>query len=643
MIFEVCSGVVVHSNNPDWKDRCKNQLTTAQSAIKKIKPGDRIFLGSGCAEPQYLMQTLLDEARAYVISDVEILKFMSLGLTSYEDQFKDKIRYNTFFIGSEGARHAVEEARADYTPMRFSEIPELFKSGQIPIDVALIQVTPPNIDGYCSLGVSVDIVKAAVENAKLVIAEVNQRMPWTHGDSLITTDQIDLFMEMDQPIITVDHFEKSLEPAAIEVGRQVMQLIEDGSTIHVGVGRTINAILTCFKEKKNLGVHTCALTDSVMSLIENGIVTNTKKTLHPKKTIASYALGSQRLYDYIDNNPAIELWPSDYVSDPWVICKNNKMVTITSAFEADLTGQIASTSLGPRIYSGIGGSVDFIQGAARSKGGKSIVALPSTTRDGKKSRIVFRLSDGTGVLVSRSDVHYVVTEWGIAHLHGKSLRERILAMVCIAAPRFRAELLQEAKKYGYIYHDQIEQPDHAIYPEKWQISYNITSNIAIHFRPVRPDDEQLVKEFIYAISPESRYLRFMRHLRIMPHQQIQQFANVDWSEQMSIVGVINDEETSREQIVAMGNYYVLPEGDNVIIPAGSLAEVSILVLDQFQNRGIGKFLLDFLGQIAQSYGLRGFIAEVLIENTKTMHIIESSRFKVIRKLGDGIYEVKMTF
>ena len=256
---------------------------------------------------------------------------------------------------------------------------------------------------------------------------------------------------------------------------------------------------------------------------------------------------------------------------------------------------------------------------------------------------MFRLSDGAGVLVPRSDVHYVVTEWGVAHLHGKSLRERILAMVCVAAPRFRAELLQEAKKYGYIYEHQIEQPEHAIYPEKWQATFTLDSGMEVHFRPVRPDDESQVKEFIYAISPQSRYLRFMRPLRIMPHQQIQQFANVDWSEQMSIVGVIKEGETTREQIIAMGNYYVLPEGGLFVLPAGSLAEVSILVLDQFQNQGLGKFLLDFLGQIAQSFGIRGFVAEVLFENTKTMHIIETSRFKVTRKVGDGIYEVQMTF
>ncbi|MFQ6125804.1 MAG: GNAT family N-acetyltransferase [Candidatus Heimdallarchaeota archaeon] len=635
--------MVLQTVDSTWKKRLKHKITDAKTAIGKIKPGDRIFLGSGCAEPQLLMQTLLDKARAYAIADTEILKFMSLGLTPYEDQFKDKFRYNTFFIGSDGCRNAVAEARADYTPMRFSEIPDLFKSGQIPIDVALIQVTPPDTDDQCSLGVSVDIVKAAVENAKFVVAEANQKMPRVHGDSYVSTEQIDLFVPNNQPIIEVNQLKPSPDPVVYEIGRHVAQLIEDESTFHVGAGRTVNAILSCLEEKRDLGIHTCAVTDSIVELIEHGVVTNTKKTLHPHITIGSYAMGTKHLYNFLDDNPAVELWPGDYVSDPWVICKNQKMVTLTSAFEVDLTGQICSTSLGPLIYSGIGGAVDFIQGAARSKGGKSIVALPSTTRDGKKSRIVFRLSDGAGVMIPRCDVHYVVTEWGVAYLHGKSLRERILTMISIAAPRFRAELLQEAKKYGYIYPHQIEPPGYAIYPEKWQTTLPLDSGITIHFRPVRPDDESAVKEFFYAISPESRYLRFMRPLRIMSQRQIQEFANIDYGEHMTIIGVIQEEETAREKVIAMGNYYVLPESELFVLPTGNLAEVSLLVLDKFQNQGIGTFLLEFLGQIAQSFGIRGFVAEILFENTKVLHVIEKTNLKVTRKVGEGIYQVQMTF
>lgn len=635
--------LVLKTVDPTWKERLKHKITNAQKAIEKIKPGNRIFLGSGCAEPQQLMRTLLEKARAYAIAETEILKFMSLGLTPYEDQFKDKFRYNTFFIGSDGSRNAVAEARADYTPMRFSEIPDLFKSGRIPIDVALIQVTPPDSDNMCSLGVSVDIVKAAVESAKFVVAEANQKMPLIHGDSFISTEQIDLFVPNDQSIIEVNQLKPSPDPVVYEIGRHVAQLIEDASTLHVGAGRTVNAILSCLEDKRDLGIHTCAVTDSLVDLIEHGVVTNAKKTLHPQKTIGSYAMGTKRLYNFLDDNPAVELWPSDYVSDPWVICKNQKMVTLTSAFEVDLTGQICSTSLGPLIYSGIGGAVDFIQGAARSKGGKSIVALPSTTRDGKKSRIVFRLSDGAGVIVPRCDAHYVVTEWGVAYLHGKSLRERILAMIHIAAPRFRVELLQEAKKYGYIYPHQIEPPGHAIYPEKWQATLHLAGDLTVHFRPVRPDDEPAVKEFFYAISPESRYLRFMRPFRIMSQRQIQEFANVDYGEQMTIVGVIKEEEASREKVVAMGNYYVIPESGLFVLPTGNLAEVSLLVLDKFQNQGIGTFLLEFLGQIAQSFGIRGFVAEILFENTKVLHIIDTSKFKVTRNVGEGVYQVQMTF
>jgi 4-hydroxybutyrate CoA-transferase len=433
-----------------WQSLYRERLTSAGCAVALIGSRQRVFVGSNCAEPQTLVDALTAHADNLIAT--EIVHIMTLGHTPYsEARFEKQFRHNAFFIGA-NVREAVNACRADYTPIFLSEIPALFRSGQLPLDVALIMVSPPDMHGYCSLGISVDVVKAAVENADLVIAEVNHRMPRTLGDSFLHVSRIDTFVESDCPLVEL------LPPMQTEVtqriGQHIADLIEDGSTLQMGIGAIPDAALACLNDKHDLGIHTEMFSDGLLPLVAAGVVTGQRKTLHPGKIISSFCMGTRALYDFVDNNSFIEFHPSDVVNDPFIIAQNDKMVAINAAIEVDLTGQVCADSIGERFYSGIGGQVDFLRGAARSRGGKPIIALPSTARmhDGTMvSRIVSNLKPGAGVVTSRGDVHYVVTEWGTAFLHGKSIRERALSLIAIAHPDFR-DALQAAAQERHLIH-----------------------------------------------------------------------------------------------------------------------------------------------------------------------------------------------
>ena len=433
-----------------WQPLYRERLTSAACAVAPIGSGQRVFVGSNCAEPQTLVDALT--AHAHGLTATEIVHIMTLGHAPYsEARFEKQFRHNAFFIGA-NVREAVNAGRADYTPIFLSEIPALFRSGQLPLDTALIMVSPPDVHGYCSLGISVDVVKAAVENAAIVIAEVNSRMPRTLGDSFVHVSQINTFVESDCPLLEL------LPPAQTQVtlciGQHIASLIEDGSTLQMGIGAIPNAVLAFLGDKRDLGIHTEMFSDGLLPLVTAGVVTGRRKTLYPGKIISSFCMGSRTLYDFVDNNPSIEFHPTDIVNDPFVISQNDRMVAINAAIEVDLTGQVCADSIGEQFYSGIGGQVDFLRGAARSRGGKPIIALPSTAHmhDGTTvSRIVSNLKSGAGVVTSRGDVHYVVTEWGTAFLHGKSIRERTLSLISIAHPDFR-DALQEAAQERHLIH-----------------------------------------------------------------------------------------------------------------------------------------------------------------------------------------------
>lgn len=431
-----------------WERIFHERVTTAEEAVKVIRSGYRVFLTGNCSVPQVLLKALVDRARAGEIHNVEIVQVLTIGPADYvSPELEGRIRVNTLFI-SANVRQAVHEGRADFTPIFLSEIPALFRSGELPLDVALIHVSPPDEHGFCSFGVEVGITKPAAESARIVIAEVNDRMPRTLGDAFIHVSKVDYFVPVSYNLPEVPQG----QPGEVQkrIAEHIAELIPDGATLQLGIGGIPDAVLLYLRDKKDLGIHTEMFSDGVVELVEAGVITNERKTIHRGKIIAGFVLGSQRLYDFVDNNPIVEFHPTDYVNDPFVIAQNDNMVAINSAIEVDLTGQVCADSIGHKFYSGVGGQVDFIRGAARSKGGKPIIALPSTAKNGTISRIVPMLKPGAGVTTTRNDVHYVVTEYGVAYLHGKTIRQRVEALINIAHPDFRDYLRREARRLGYI-------------------------------------------------------------------------------------------------------------------------------------------------------------------------------------------------
>lgn len=427
----------------DWHAIFEQRKRTAQEAVGTVHSGQRIFIGSNGAEPQTLVEALT--ACKHLV-DTEIVHILTLGMAPYsEARFENQFRHNAFFIGA-NVREAVNACRADYTPIFLSQLPAMFRNGQMALDAALIMVAPPDKHGYCSLGISVDVVKAAVESTNYIVAEVNQQMPRTLGDSCLHVTEIDAFVETDRELLYLPPSKPS--DAAQRIGQHIAALVEDGATLQLGIGAIPDAVLSCLHDKKDLGIHTEMFSDGIIDLVEEGVITGNRKTLHPDKIVTSFCMGSRRLYDFVDNNPAVEFHPTEHVNDPFIIAQNEKMIAINAALEIDLTGQVCADSIGERFYSGIGGQVDFIRGAVRSKGGKAIIAMPSTAKLSNGtilSRIVPTLKPGAGVVTSRGDVHYVATEWGIVNLHGRSIRERAMALIGIAHPDYREELLDAAK------------------------------------------------------------------------------------------------------------------------------------------------------------------------------------------------------
>jgi 4-hydroxybutyrate CoA-transferase len=428
------------------------KVVSADEAIKIIKNDDKIIVHSNCALPSVLLNAMVK--RKDELSGIEIFHALTVGHLPYLDPgMEDSFRHNASFVGA-NARKAVQEGRADFTPIFLYETPLLFKKGIINLDVALIHVSPPDEHGFCSYGVEVGLTKTGAEKAKIVIAQVNPKMPRTLGDSFIHISKIKYIVEVDEEISELLQGEKNLSPEMEQVyqriGSNIAELVEDGSTLQLGIGAIPDAVLQYLTEKKALGIHSEMFSDGVVGLVEQGIVTNEMKTLHRGKIICGFVLGSQRLYKFINNNPLIEFHPQEYVNDPFIVAQNHKMVAINSAIEVDITGQVCADSIGPKIFSGFGGQLDFIRGAGRSEGGKPIIALPSRTKDGKISRIVPFLRPGAGVVTGRGDVHYVVTEYGVAQLYGKPIRKRALELINIAHPEFRDELTHYAKKNNYI-------------------------------------------------------------------------------------------------------------------------------------------------------------------------------------------------
>jgi len=436
-----------------WQEDYRRKVMQPREAVQCIQSGMRVYIHPGCAEPETLVEALI--GRAPYVKNVEIVHLLTLGRADYiAPEMEGHFRHNAMFIGA-NVRQAVNEGRADYTPVFLSQVEEMFENGQMPIDVALVQVSPPDAHGFCSFGVGVEATLNAARHAKLVIAQVNDQMPRTFGDCFIHVNDLDAVVEVSRALC-------ELKPVEItelhhQIGRNVASLIEDGSTLQLGIGAIPDAVLLELKGHRDLGIHTEMLSDQAIPLIESGIINGSRKTIHPRKIVLGFVLGTKKLFDYVNGNPEFEFHPSSYTNDPFVISSNFKMVAINSALQVDMTGQVCADSMGTTFYSGIGGQVDFMRGASFCKGGKPIIAMSATAKNGTLSRIVPMLDPGAGVVTSRGSVCYLVTEFGMAYLHGRTIRQRAEALIEIAHPKFREELYAYCEKTRWLQRPALQE------------------------------------------------------------------------------------------------------------------------------------------------------------------------------------------
>ncbi|PLX45755.1 MAG: acetyl-CoA hydrolase [Deltaproteobacteria bacterium] len=596
-------------SSKDWLySYCPEKVCSAEEALQHVKRGNRVFLGTGCGEPQHLIRTMVG---APGLHDILLYQMLSYTLAEFVDDpnFTRNFSLKLFFVTSV-MRKAAFEGKIDYIPAYLSQIPRLFRHGQIGLDVALVQVSPPDTFGYCSLGVSVDITKAGMESADIVIAQVNENMPRTWGNTTVHVDDIDYFVLKDEPLITGTP--EAFDPHILErIGMYVSQLVDDGATIQIGFGRLPHGIVGYLNQKNDLGVHTQLVTEGFLPLFKDKVITNRRKTLLRGKTVASLCMGGQNLYDYVNDNPQFEFRPSGFVSDPTMIALNDNMTAISSALEVDLTGQVCMDSLGYMFYSGIGDQVDFLRGSAMSKGGFSIIALPSTARGGSLSRIVPNLSPGAGVATTRGDVNFVVTEYGIAELQGKSIYQRVMELSQIAHPDFREELVEVAKERHYIFADQLPpSTDDLLFVEEYKSMYEMRDGKVVKFRALLPSDEFAFRNFFYSLQEQTVYNRFFRRIKLFSHELAQQqWADLDYHDNVSLVGMARIK--GHREIVAIGSYAKAEDG---------YAEVAFVVREDFQNKGIASYLIARLAEIAKKNGFIGFKAIVLDTNASMLHL-----------------------
>jgi acyl-CoA hydrolase/GNAT superfamily N-acetyltransferase len=592
------------------KRLCPAKVVNAQEAVSRIKSGSRVFIGTGCGEPQHLIKAMINDS---TIQDILVYQMLSSTFSHYidDESFRRRFLLKLFFI-SASMRKAAFEGKIDYIPAYLSQIPRLFASGLIRLDVALVQVSPPDKFGYCSLGVSVDITRSGLENAGLVIAQVNPRMPRTWGDSFVHVDEIDWLVPFEEHLVESVPAAKDNQIAQ-RIGHFISQLIDDGATLQIGFGHLPYAILQFLDNKKDLGLHTQLITDGLLPLFEKNVITNKKKTLLPGRVVASLCMGTEKLYQYVDNNPAFYFRSSEFVNDPTVIARNDHLVSISSALEVDLTGQVCSDSMGYLFYSGIGDQVDFLRGSSMSRGGFSIIALPSTAQNGSVSRIVSHLSEGAGVATTRGDVNFVVTEYGIAELQGKGISQRVMELAQIAHPKFREQLIDVAKKRHYIFADQLPpSTEDLLFLEDYKSTLKLKNGKTVEFRPLLPSDEFAYRNFFYSLQEKTIYMRFFYRMRSFSHEVVQKhWASVDYHKNMSIIGLVL--QKGHKEIVAIGTYAY--EKDR-------RAEVAFVVREDFQSMGIASYLLAVLEKIAKENHYTHFSASVLHENRAMIQVFK---------------------
>jgi len=610
----------------NWQEQYADKRTTADEAVLRIPRGKHIFVGAGASEPVGLVNALGRQAQHF--ADNTIVHLMTLGPAPYVGpEYQSHFRHNAFFIGS-NVRAAVHEGRADYTPVFLSRIPELIRSRRMPVEVALVQCTPPDKFGFVNLGVSVDVILAAIDAARLVIAEINPNVPVIHGAGFLPMSKFDAWTFHDTPMM--EHSPDPPGDVELEIGRNVASLVEDGSTLQTGIGQLPDATLKALTDKRDLGIWTEMFSDGVIDLIERGVITGKYKTVHRGKISASFTFGTKRLYDYLDHNPLFTFHGSDFINNPIQIAQQHKMVAINSALEVDLTGQVCADSIGTKFYSGIGGQVDFIRGASMCPGGKPIIALRSTAKDGTLSRIVPTLTKGAGVVTSRGDVRYVVTEHGVADLLGKSIRERAVALISIAHPDFRSELLRDAKERHYVFSDQLEP--HGRYPR--EIERRVQSRDGHHLllRPIRSTDEPKLTEMLYSLTEATLYQRFMHIIKRIAHDERQTYLDIDYKANIGIALETCNTELEPE-IVGVAHYF--------LDPATQLADVAFLVRDPWQGKGLGTILVEEMMSLARAREIDGFTADVLASNRAMLHLFHKAGLVVESVIEGEVCRLKM--
>ena len=608
----------------------ESSVVSPEVVLNKIRPGMSIFLTTGVAEPRTMVRQIMG-SKAKNLEDLELVQLVSFGEAISLEALKSKnFRLKTFFSGW-AADKAIEEGLVDLVPSRFQKIPELISAGQIPLDMAIIQITPPNDAGYCSLGVAVDVAWEAMEKAAIKVGEINIKIPRTFGDTFVPVSEFDyLILSEDLPI----YFDRwPVDEVLDKVARNVAALIEDGSCLAFSIGPLFEALGRHLKSKRNLGIHSPYFTDPLMDLIQCGAVTNRRKESYRGKSLTSYAFGTPELFTWLHNNPLVEFQRIDKVFNPQIIGRNTNFITIIAARKIDLYGRVGLYVGKGNVATGPSEVLDFFNGAELSENGRSIFALTSRDLKGEPN-ILPSIADWPNQFSMTESVRTVVTEHGVAYLEGRTVRERAQALIEVAHPDDRAKLVDEAKKRKIVYPDQIFLAESArLYPMEISDTLTFKGDVRIRFRAIKPSDEEGMRHLFYRFSDESSYYRYFHSVRSMPHPKMQEYVNVDWSRDLSIVGLVGEEGEGR--IIAEGRY--------LSIPGSLLAELVFVVDENFQSFGIATYLYGMLIRLAKERGLKGFMADVLFDNLAMMKVFHKGELPVRVNLESGVYHLTMPF
>jgi acyl-CoA hydrolase/GNAT superfamily N-acetyltransferase len=590
-----------------WQDKFASKLISPADAAKKIRNGDRIYIGSRCSEPKSIIRAFENS----FLEDVELVQFISgAEATRLCGGGWGRFRMKTFFVGGESEEPG-SVPEYNYIPLFHSQIPAFFRKRRIPIDVAIIQVSEPDRFGRFSLGISVDFASAAVESARMVIAQVNPLMPRTHGDTFITSDKINFLVDAPEPLGELP--EEPLGETEQAISAYISELIEDGSILQFGFAGISRGLMDFLKDHRRLGIHTEIFADPLIELIESGVVDNSTKKLYRGKSLATTCMGTRRLYDYVHDNPLIELYPSDTLLNPAFIAQNDRMVAVNLAMQVDLRGQIRQGTPNWTAFEGSGGDGDFMRGAIMSKDGRSIICLRSSSLRSGKSTIVPNFGSRAAVMMNRGEVNYVVTEYGIAYLGGKCIRDRAMALIEIAHPDHREELMKSARELGYVYPDQIYY--RICSPQlrrRIRTDRVFKGGIRGHIRVIKSTDETMLRDLFYSLSEESVYFRYFSARRSMPHLNLQQYVNVKEEDGLSLVVTIGPREDRK--IIAEARY--------MISPADPYPDVAFMVDENYRGHGLASALLRYLEEIAKERGIKGFRSEVLLSNRPMIKVFE---------------------